>query len=590
MSVEEAAQWARILMHESQGLQIDPKTGKPTQPIDPQTGLPKSTALGVGQVLDGTFNDMAAKYGIKGSASDLLPNLQASAHYFHDLNTDPATGGLRNATMGYALGPTGAANVISGKSPLPADTADYLVKTKAPGSPGYAPVQVAGPGVPTSTTTPAPGSGERMVPDIVSGTSVPISIEQSALAAGMAGGPMAHQKVIDAYVQAKALQLQYHPTGVSGVQTSSTGETSAAPTGTQTLVAATPDERKTLFPQIPGWQDVLLKKDQQGNVVGYELPNMGPEKEIPISDEDARKPVEQGGMGNAYQPGAIYVRGDRTGLPRPMQMERQAGPPQGPTPGTAVMNTQNQEAQNQLAARATADPRINNFTQQLTSLGRINNLAADPTRTATDDLAALNTYFQFLNPGYQVHQEGPDAILETGGPGQRVQTTIAHLVGGRFLTPDTIQNVLNTVNTEAEGARAGFTVASNLYRGQAKARGLDPDAVIPDPEQVIQQYQQQWEASRKRLSQGAGVGGQTQVPGAAPTVRGGSGTQQQSNQQPAFVPPAQPGMLTPKGLQAMDGVGFGNLLEDVLKNTGRYNAADQAAVRAESIRRGYLKQ
>jgi hypothetical protein len=242
------------------------------------------------------------------------------------------------------------------------------------------------------------------------------------------------------------------------------------------------------------------------------------------------------------------------------------------------MTPQQQQVAEFLGTKAQSDPRISNFQLQLGYVGRLANLAADPTRTATDDMAALAAFEKFNNPTAVLSQEGQDLVLTTGGPEQRVQTVIAKLSGGRFLTPDVVQHIVDTVNTETEGARAGFTVAANTYRNMAKQRGVDPDLVTPDPDQVVKDYQQQWQQSQERLRAGQGVGGRTAVPGAKPTERAGTATPPPNTAQPVPVPtPAQLGAMTKTGLSA--------LVADMKANPARYGPEHHQAVEAEIRRR-----
>jgi hypothetical protein len=240
-----------------------------------------------------------------------------------------------------------------------------------------------------------------------------------------------------------------------------------------------------------------------------------------------------------------------------------------------VVTPQQQQAMDFLHTKAQADPRIQQFQQGIGYVGRIINMAADPSRTATDDKSILAAFEKFNNPTAALSEDGQNLILTTGGPGERVQQIIAKLTGDRYLTPDVVQHVIDTVTTEAEGQRAGFSVASNMYRDMAKGRGVDPNLVTPDPDEMVKQYMQQWQQSRQRLSSGTGVGGRNPVPGAAPTERAG-------NLPTVPVPtPATLGGMTPQGLAA--------LVNDI-KTNPRYGGQEQRqqhldAVQAEINRR-----
>lgn len=192
MSPDEADLYSRMVMQESAGNQIDPKTG----------GILTSSAgaLGAAQVMPGTFSDMAQKYNIPGSANDLMSNLLAGGHYFHEGYQDS---GAHNAVVRYSAGPAGLQRYIQ-TGQLPPETADYLVKVNAP--PGA--TQVAGPGAPTAT---APGAGAGLVPTGVPGDTrmVPPAVlagaQAAAKAAVMAGQPenmaSAFNGEIDKYMQ-----------------------------------------------------------------------------------------------------------------------------------------------------------------------------------------------------------------------------------------------------------------------------------------------------------------------------------------------------------------------------------------------------
>ncbi len=576
MSPAEAAQYARMLIAESGGNHIDPKTG---EVIKNYRG---SGATGVAQVMPGTFSDMVKAHGIQGAITDLVPNLTAGANYFHD-QVVANNGDLRNGTIAYSMGPTGLSEYLAGRRVLPAETTDYLAQTRAPG------VQVADAsgrigGAPTAPAPPGGSGGppdDPLVPDLLTpGLRVPRSVELAAQAAGRgaATDPMAaHAAVIKDYVEKKALMPIYRPGVLPGTQVTSQGQTEASPTGTVTLRAPTADERKTMFPNVASWQDILLKTDQVGNITGYEFPNMGEEQFKPITDEQARKSTSEGGAGGSYRTGQGYVQGTRSGLVKPIQMERGAGPPVAGAPGEpTVMTPQQQQATDFLASKAQADQRISNFQLQLGYVGRIANVAADPTRTATDDMAVLAAFEKFNNPTAALSREGQDLVLTTGGPEQRIQTVLAKLTGDRFLTPDVVQHIIDTLNTESEGARAGFTVASNNYRRQAKARGVDPDLVTPDPDEMVRDYQAQWKQSIDRLRAGKGVGGQTAVPQAAPTERSGT--------MPAVPVP------TPAQLGGMTTSGLAGLVTDMKNNPTRYGPEHHQAIQTEIDRRKALAQ
>lgn len=593
MSPAEASQYARMLMTESAGLHIDPKTGGVLM------NRQGSGATGVAQLMPGTFDTQAKLHNIQGSITDLIPNLTAGANYFHDQVI--ANGGdLRNATIAYNLGPTGLQKVLTGQETLPAETQDYLAKTRAPmsnqvnvasaGAPGPAPPPSAGaanlpvppvpppdvpvgnlglvrhpdgsvgtpgggfrgppvappapvataaagpaplpvPPVPPAGATPSgappPGAGpflgttvaqpvtspgptppapapaparaaaapppaqpagEAMVRDVLSGTMVPLSVEQAAIAAGRASmtDPMAaHAAVIADYVQKQQTIPHYQPTGTPGVQRTQFGETTAAPGGTTVEVAPTPAERKALFPNVPAWQDIILKKDQNGSIVGHEFPDMGPAPMQPVSDADAQKPVEQGGAGNAYQPGAVYWRNTRTGQIQPMPMERQAAGPQGVGPPGQPVMTPNQIAiQNQEFQQAqTLQQEITHgplYTQWALGDQRFNAVFAGLNQgTRAGDEAALLSLAKIFDPSAVVNEGRLQVASTYGGIAQQLTNAWGKITGESGLPDDVRQQIGNLAIAEQSTRDAAVLAQINRTRANAQANGIDPLRVMP---------------------------------------------------------------------------------------------------------------
>jgi hypothetical protein len=573
MSPAEAAHYARMIAAESGGLHIDPKTG--------EVKRSSAGAVGAAGVMPGTFSDMQKQYGIQGAVTDLVPNLTAGAHYFHD-QVAANQGDLRNGTIAYNMGPEALQEYLAGRRVLPAETSDYLARTAPKGvqtADASGRVVTAGnaPTPPSASTGPA---DDPLVRDWVSKVMVPRSVLLAAQAAGLSAPSdpaAAHVAVIKDYVEKRALAPHFVPGPAPGTAiNTTTGERVASPPGTATLSPLTPQERQTLFPG--GMQrPVLGMRDPNGSLIDLKYPEQ-PEPQVPIPDAEARKPIEQGGVGDAYRQGTSYQRGAWTGAVKPVTIERGAGPPLPGASGATVMTPQQQQVAEFLGTKAQSDPRISNFQLQLGYVGRLANLAADPTRTATDDKAALAAFEKFNNPTGVLSQEGQDLVLTTGGPEQRVQTVIAKLSGGRFLTPDVVQHIVDTVNTETEGARAGFTVAANTYRNMAKARGVDPDLVTPDPDQVVKDYQEQWQQSQQRLRGGQGVGGRTAVPGAAPTERAGTAAK------PSDA--AQLPVPSPAALAAMSNAGLKAIVTDMGVHPDRYGPDYRSAIAAEMQKSG----
>ena len=230
------------------------------------------------------------------------------------------------------------------------------------------------------------------MPDLLSpGLQVPYDVEQAAITAGRAApnNPMeAHAGVIKDYIQKKSLMPTYAPTATPGVQVSSQGETSAAPPGTASLQPLTAADRAKLFPN--GMDRPVLGTYTPGGILtGLNYPE-GPEPVTKLTDDQARAPVAQGGVGPAYRTGASYQRGNWTQKVSEIPVSRSTGPPlPDPTTGVTPLTGPQASAVNDLSGQANNDPRIQNFQQQLTLVGRMNNLAGDSTRTATDDVALL---------------------------------------------------------------------------------------------------------------------------------------------------------------------------------------------------------
>jgi predicted regulator of Ras-like GTPase activity (Roadblock/LC7/MglB family) len=658
MSPTEAAQYARMLMTESGGLHIDPKTG--------QVMTSTAGAQGVAQVMPDTFTDMAALHHISGANTDLVPNLTAGANYFHDQVV--ANGGdLRNGVIAYSMGPRGLQEVLNGKRVLPAETLDYLAKTGAPLPPSTAAAPpVAPPVAPPSTAPLTPAlkaavgpQADPLVADPVTGEMIPRStyLNRQALVTGApsalpqgtqfagpgagpsppsvapvvpvaapvppAGGtaadpldtdPITHQQVprsiiagaraayygapengpkaytdfINDYLQKRALAPHFVPAG-PGMQTNVTNqETSAAPGGTVTLSAPTPEQRKALFPNVPSWQDILLKKDQTGAVVGYELPSMGEEPMKPISDQQAQLPGEQGGAGASYRPGTSYAVGTRSGLVKPIQIERGAGP----SPATDASG-QPIQTPAQLAVQGQQFEQAHTLQRDIETSGlydqwqrgdqRFNGVFASLNQgTRAGDEAALLSLAKIFDPSAVVNEGRLEVASTYGGIGQQLQNAWGKLAGSSGLPDDVRQQIGNLAIAEQGTRDSGVIGQIARTRATAQALGVPPQRVMP----LFNATALTKDAPE---AQNAPAGVTFAQPWA---FQGGKWVHPQQTDAPAqppasgTVPAPGAGILTPKGLQAMDGPGFGNVLQDYLDHPARYNPADQTAIQAEIKRRG----
>jgi hypothetical protein len=579
----EAALYARMVMAESGGLHLDPKTGKVIT-------SPKG-ASGVAQVLPQTFLDMAQAHDdVTGSVSDLMPNLLAGAHYFHDQVA--ANGGdLRNGAIAYNLGPTGLADFLAGKRGLPDETQAYLAKTGAP-APGSVLVAdssgrtVPQPGAPGATGGAVTDATDPLVQDPLTGAMVPRSVELAAQGVGR-GSPTpmeAHAGVIKDYLEKKALMPTYRPGGVPGQQVSSQGEVSAAAPGTLSWSAITPQERQTLFPQVPAWQDIIVQRDPNNpsRIMDHKMVDMGPEPQVPISDEDAKKPVEEGGVGNAYQPGAIYVRGARTGLPKPMQMERQAAGPQGPpgasqpiqTPNQLAIQSQQFQQTQELENQVVHSPIYTQWAQGAQRFDAV--LASLNQRTRVGDQAAIESLAKVFDPGAVVTEGKLQMAATYGGVAQQLQNALGKITGESGLPDDVRQQIVNLATAEMKTRDAAVLGQIARSRASAQAKGINPDQVMP-----LFQTTALGTADAEARNPPKGVvlappvtlqNGQF-VRGEAPPATTSSGAN--------LLPVPSPAQFA-----AMSGAGLSAIITDGQAHPERYSPAYRAALGAELQRRG----
>jgi hypothetical protein len=579
MAPDEAAQWARILMHESGGLHLDPKTGEVMK-------NPNSSATGAGQVLTDTFADMARQHGIKGAITDLLPNVQASGNYFHDQVA--ANGGdLRNGTIAYAIGPTGLQNVIRGASPLDADTQDYLVKTRAPG------VQTADSSgrVPLPATARAPpgaspgGADDPLVPDLLSpGLQVPRSVELAAQAAGRgaATDPMAaHAAVIKDYVQARALAPHFAPGTVPGTQINLTNrQLETAPTGVTALSAPTPAERAQLFPQVPAWQDITVTRDPSGRITDFKTVPMGEEPVKPISDAQAKKPVEEGGAGESYRPGTAYAVGTRTGLVKPIQIERGAGIPEA-TPGTPVTPGQLQAQQQvfqqtqELENQVVHSPVYTQWAQGAQRFDAV--LASLNQRTRVGDQAAIESLAKVFDPGAVVTEGKLQMAASYGGVQQQLQNALGKITGESGLPDSVRQQIVDLATAEMKTRDAAVLGQIARSRASAQAKGINPDNVLP-----LFQTTALSKADREARNPPKGVQLAPPV-----TLRDGQFVRDEGDgATPTTSGAATLPVPSPAAFGAMSGAGINAIIADGQAHPERYSPAYRAALAAELQRRG----
>jgi hypothetical protein len=480
MPAAEAATYARILMAESGGLHLDPKTN--------QVMTSKKGASGVAQVMPQTFIDMAQAHDdVTGSVADLMPNLLAGAHFFHDQVT-ANNGDLRNATIAYNAGPKTLTDYLAGNRVLPAETTDYLARVR----PGF--VQVAdasgrtggAPGAPAPSG--APTGADALVPVLgMPGLQVPRSIELAARSSAMqAADPgAAYTAAIKDYVEKRALAPHIVPGPVPGTGfNTTTGAVEPSATGTQYQDAPTPAERKSMFPNVPAWQDIVVTRDgTSGRIVGHTFPSAGPEKEIPISDADAQKPVEQGGAGESYRPGTAYARGDRTQLVKPIQIERGAGIPDATegaplTPGQLQRQQQTFQQTQELENQVVHSPIYTLWAQGSQKYDAV--FTSLNQRTRAGDQAAIESLAKVFDPTAVVTEGKLQMASTFGGVQQQLQNILGKITGESGL-PDNVRQQIGNL-ADAEMKTRDVAVLRQIERSRASAGtrpGINPDNVVP---------------------------------------------------------------------------------------------------------------
>jgi hypothetical protein len=569
MPPDEAANYARILMAESQGLHIDPKTNQVTKS--------SKGASGVAQVMPQTFLDMAGAHDdVTGSVADLMPNLLAGAHYFHD-QVVANKGDLRNATIAYNAGPQNLTDYLAGNRTLPAETTDYLARVRPGG------VQVADasgrvvgqPGAPP----PPGGSGgspdDPLVPDLLNpGLRVPRSVELAAQGAGRgaATDPMAaHAAVIKDYVEKRALQGNFAPTGVPGVQINrTTGQTEVAPAGVTSLSPITPAERTSMFPQIPSWQDIVVTRDPSGRITDYKLPEMGPEPIKPISDAQAQKPAEDGGAGASYRPGTAYGVGARTGLVKPIQIERGAGIPDAteggaPTPGQLQKQQQVFQQTQELENQVVHSPVYTQWAQGAQRFDAV--IASLNQHNRVGDQAAIESLAKVFDPSAVVTEGKLQMAASYGGVAQQLQNALGKITGESGLPDNVRQQIVDLATAEMKTRDAAVLGQIARSRASAKAKGLNPDNVVPLFQTTILG---KGDAEARNAPKGVEL---------APPVRleNGQFVRGEPTERSGTVP-----VSTPERLGGMSPQGLAALVNDI-KTNPRYGSQEQRQLHLDAV-------
>jgi hypothetical protein len=639
MSLEEAAQWARIIKAESNGVHIDPTTNAPL--------ASSKGALGAGQVMPATFNEMAQKYGIKGSVGDLMPNLQASANYFHEGVVDHG-GNLNAATVRYNAGPRGL-EAYQANGTLPAETADFVVKTGAPPPPGtsgtyYDPTsgrvipvrapgaQFAGPGAPApgqpagqpgqpAGQPPAPGApssgNDPLVVDPLTHSVVPRSIAQAAIAALRGGevkqpgsGLAAGAAVITDYLQKRAALPQYAP-GAPGSQIETrTGETSVAPIAPTVASPLTDDEKKRFVPNALPTTAYVGQRYTSGPMAGQlkgdiqALPAQpAPTVASPLTEDEEKQ------LGPHKLPGVDYVGKRYTAGPLAGQLESvEPLNPRGanlPFENTMQLNAQVEQSTPWKLWSAGA--------------GRYDAvIAALNEGTRPGDRAAIESLAKVFDPNVEVSGSALKASGMYGGVPQLLQEAWGAISGGSSLPDDVRQQIASLATAEMKtrdqavieqiqrtralaGAFPGVNAAHimPLFKPQA----LTAAEVDEAPEGVKFPQPWQWNPTTHKFVRGSPAGAAqppaaslppataptppAATPGAPAPTPGAPGA---TTTPPANTgPPAKTDALTPAALQAIPegGGGLARLGEDMQRNQGNYSMNDRQLYMNELKRRGH---
>jgi hypothetical protein len=573
MGPAEAAQYARMLMQESAGQHIDPKTGKIL--------TSSKGALGLAQVMPDTFASMQKAYNIAGGADDPLSNVLAGAHYFHE---GVQQSGIHNATVRYSAGPGGLQKYIQGQG-LPDETRDYLAKTGAPGGP----VMTAGPGAPTvpmpatSSGLPPGGGGtnaQPMVIDPVSKQMVPAGVLSSAQAAARAaiaqGKPMEMQGAYNAeiakYQQERAAAGSVVPIGPGLQRNTVTGQVSQIPDSPTVASPLTEDEYKKFAPnRIPG-MDYIGQRYVGG-------PLDGQVKSVEVTaPRSAGLPFQQ----------AMDINTDLNRQP-------------------AMTNWQQAQSRYDLLMQA-----LNQ-------------------KTRAGDEGAIQALGKIFDPSAVVHEGRIHMAEQFGGWAQRLQEFLGTISGESGMPDSVRQQVAQLGNEEMRARDLAALQQVQQHRDLATANGVDPHKIMPSfttaslggeeagryggMPGVTFQPAYQWDPGKGRmvreeakpvpaaqparvqppaaLPQGAPPptppGGATAAPGGGATVAAPQpGTAPATPTAPATATPAAPGTnkLTPLALGPMSAAGLAKLAQDMKAHPDRYTDADRATFVSHMTGRG----
>jgi hypothetical protein len=577
MGLDEAAQYARMLKQESGGLHIDPKTGNP---ITSSKG-----AVGTAQVMPATFADMAQKYGIQGNNTDLMPNLLAGAHYFHE---GVLGGDLHSATIRYSAGPGGLAT-YQNSGQLPAETSDYLAKTNAPlptgatamvadasgrvapvFGPGGPPAAAGAPGTPAGGPGPAPLSmppgatgtiapNDPMIVDPLTRATIPQSIAQSARAAmvGALSGPpgaglAAYQKTVNDYLQNRAQQQTklegetWQPTATPGVQRNPvTGETRAAPAGTPTEQIMTPDQVAAI-PSLDPRMTYSQTVRPDGSIEKYQV--IAPRQAFAQLDQEKNMRQE-------------YLD----------------------------------------------DPVVKTYQGALPYLTRMQGILAQGQQRELqqpDDYALLKNYAHLNDPNRVVKSGDEDSVYQGAGIPGDIKQAWARVAGGGTLLPEQRQWLLDSARSEMGGQEAAAYQTLLEKRRLAEAQGIRPDQIaipwnLSSYARTALAATPAGAATPGTPTGTAGLGGNPALiprPGVVPSVAPLPGGRQIAAQAggappaPAVpgatpTPPAiAPGAVTPQALQGLPDATLKGFASGIGRN-GPYSDRELGMIAAELRRR-----
>lgn len=114
------------------------------------------------------------------------------------------------------------------------------------------------------------------------------------------------------------------------------------------------------------------------------------------------------------------------------------------------------------------------------AFNRIDAVGTVENPTGADDMALIFNFMKVLDPGSTV-REGEFATAEnTGGVDDRVRNIYNKVLSGERLSPQQRSNFVSSASRLFERQEAQHTQRENIFRGLAKAQGLDPDQVVID--------------------------------------------------------------------------------------------------------------